>query len=112
MSTSKRTSTSKKSSILKKSRTTLNPDTAYLQFLRNPDLAHIFVKFSSQDVHQERFVKFQDYSNYDISNLFETAGLYNLLAYENRVPSYPFLVRLLYTNLNISYPPQIVFLKS
>ena len=73
-------STSKKATTSKRQRSTMNPDTAYLQFHNYPDLAKVFVRFSSQYVHQERFVKFQDFSNYPIENLFKSTGLFNLFS--------------------------------
>jgi hypothetical protein len=105
-------STSKRATTSKRQRSSINPDTAYLQFLNNPDLAKVFVRFSSQDVHQERFIKFQDFIHYPLEYLFKTTGLFDLLSIDNLVLCYPFLVRLFYTNLSSSTPPQNNFLES
>ena len=102
---SKKPSTSKKATTSKRPRTSSNPDTSYLQYLRTPNLTKAFTQFSSKDVHQERFVNFGDFPNYDISTLFARTGLHNVFSLNNKVACYPFLVRLFYTNLEISSPP-------
>lgn len=102
-------STSRKSTNpTKRQRSNVNPDTAYLQFLKHPRLSQNFIRYSSKDCHQERFIRFQDFSNYDLSNLFESTGLLHLFSDDNMVPCYPFLVRLFYTNMEISTTPRFL----
>lgn len=58
----------------KRPRTATNPSIAYRQFHRFSQLYEVFVRFFSFEILQERFVKWSDFSNYEVSNLFESTG--------------------------------------
>jgi len=108
-----KTSTSKNPTIPKRPRTSSsNPDTSYLEYLRSPNLSKAFTQFSSKDVHQERFVNFNDFPNYDISNLFNQTGLRFIFSLDNKVACYPFLVMLFYTNLQATSPPPTRYIET
>ena len=74
-------------------RSSVNPTNAHLQFLNSPNNAKIFERISSYLILQDRFVKFQDFSDYELSNLLESTGLYSLFSKDNSVACYPFLVK-------------------
>jgi hypothetical protein len=93
------------SSKSKRPRSSVNPSNAHLQFLNSPDNAKFFERISSYPILQDRFVKFQDFSDYELSNLIESTGLFSLFSKDNSVPCYPFLVKLFYTNMTFSTPP-------
>ena len=80
--------------------------TSHLSYLLDPNLASTFEKFSTYDILQDRFVQFQDLQNYEVDTLFEASGLINLLFCDNMTPCFPFLVKLFYTNMTYTNPPQ------
>ena len=82
------------------------PSTSHLSYLLDPNLASTFEKFSTYDILQDRFVQFQDLQNYEVDTLFEASGLINLLSCDNMTPCFPFLVKLFYTNMTYTNPPQ------
>jgi hypothetical protein len=46
------------------------------------------------------------FQNYDIDTYFDETGLQNLLNFDNQNPCLPYLVKLFYTNMENSIPPQ------
>ena len=82
------------------------PMNLHLSYLNNPILSTKFDKLSTYDIQQDRFVNFQDLQNYDIDTLFEESGIQNLLSFHNLTPCFPYLVKLFYTNMETTTPPQ------
>ena len=93
------------SSSSKRQRSSVNPTNAHLQYLISPNNAKKIERLSSYHILQDRFVKFQDFSEYELSNLLESTGLYTLFSKDNSLACYPFLVKLFYTNMTFSAPP-------
>jgi hypothetical protein len=85
---------------------TINPTNVHIQYLSNPNNAKIFERISSYPILQDRFVKFEDFDDLELGNLLKATGLFNLFSRNNSVACYPFLVKLFYTNLAFSNPPQ------
>jgi len=88
------------------------PINVHLSFLNNPTLSTYFDKISTYDIQQDRFVNFLDLQNYDIDTLFEASGLLNLLSFNHMTPCFPYLVKLFYTNMETTTPPQPTALTS
>jgi hypothetical protein len=93
------------SSKTKRARSSVNPTNVHLQYLSNPNNAKIFERISSYPILQDRFVKFDDFSDFELQTLLEATGLFSLFSKDNSVACYPFLVKLFYTNLAFSTPP-------
>lgn len=83
-----------------------------MSYLNNPTLSTKFDNFSTYDIQQDRFVNFLDLQNYDIDTLFEESGLANLLSIDNMTPCFPYLVKLFYTNMSTTSPPQTTAITS
>ena len=90
----------------KRSRSTSDPSQSHLRYLLNPELNSTFERFSTYDISQDMFVSFIDLQNYEIDTLFESTGLVNLLSSDNMFPCFPFLVKLFYTNMTTTKPPE------
>ena len=89
----------------KRPRSSVDPSNIHLRYLNNSQLASHFEQLSTYDIIQDRFVNFLDLQNYEIDTLFEASGLINLLSFDNMTPYFPFLVKLFYTNMSVSTPP-------
>lgn len=84
----------------------INPSNIHLQYLTNPSNSNIFERISAYPILQDRFVKFEDFGDIELETLLKSSGLFNLFSKNNSIYCYPFLVKLFYTNLTFSNPPQ------
>ena len=68
-------------------------------FLKNPALEDDFLRISSLEILPGRFVKYEDFNDYDIVSYLQNCGLYHMFSTDSRQGYYPFLIHLFYTNL-------------
>ena len=71
-------------------------------FLKNPALEDDFLRISSLEIFPGRFVKYEDFNEYDIVSYLQNCGLYHMFSTDSRQGYYPFLIHLFYTNLTLS----------
>ena len=71
----------------------------FKKFLKNPGLEEDYHRLSSLDIIPGRFVKYDDFYQYDIMSFLRNCGLYNMFSTEFKQAYYPFLIYLFYTNL-------------
>ena len=68
-------------------------------FLKNPALEEDFIRLSSLEILPGRFVKYEDFYDYDIVSYLQNSGLIHMFSTDSRQGYYPFLINLFYTNL-------------
>jgi len=73
--------------------------TDFRTFLKNPSLEDDFLRISSLEILPDRFVKYEDFNDYDIISYFQNCGLYTMFSTDSRQGYYPFLIHLFYMNL-------------
>ena len=71
----------------------------FKKFLKNPGLEADYIRLSSLDIIPGRFVKYEDFSQYDIMSYLRNCGLFNMFSTDFKQAYYPFLIYLFYTNL-------------
>ena len=54
---------------------------------------------TSLEILPGRFVKYEDFNDYDIVSYLQNCGLYHMFSTDSRQGYYPFLIHLFYTNL-------------
>ena len=57
------------------------------------------MRISQLEILPGRFVKYEDFNDYDIVSYLQNYGLYTIFLTDSRQGYYPFLIHLLYTNL-------------
>jgi len=73
--------------------------TDFRAFMKNPALEDDFLRISSLEILPGRFVKYEDFNDYDIVSYLQNCGLYHMFSTDSRQGYYPFLIHLFYTNL-------------
>ena len=68
-------------------------------YLKNPQLEADYLRLSQLDIIPGRFIKYDDFYDYDIMDYLRNCGLYNMFSSEVKDAYYPFLIYLFYTNL-------------
>ena len=65
-------------------------------FLKNPALEEDFIRLSSLEILPGRFVKYEDFYDYDIVSYLQNCGLIHMFSTDSRHGYYPFLILVLY----------------
>ena len=72
----------------------------FKKFLKNLSLEADYLRLSTLDITPGRFIKYDDFYQYDIMSFLRNCGLYNMFSTEFKQAYYSFLIYLFYTNLS------------